>query len=123
MPRTVDVRIVPVRRLVLDVRGRDRDAARLLFRSVVDRFERPHLRAAVPLIQHLGDGRGQRRLAVVDVTDGPNVDMRLVALELGFRHFGFAPSISVVVFVRRRTYAGYKFAAIAAARAQAAAWA
>jgi hypothetical protein len=29
------------------------------------------------------------------VTDGPDVDMGLVALELGFRHFGFAPSISV----------------------------
>jgi hypothetical protein len=49
--------------------------------------------------------------------------MGLIALELGFRHFGFAPSISVVVSVFRRTYAGYKFAAFAAARRQAAAWA
>jgi hypothetical protein len=49
--------------------------------------------------------------------------MGLIALELGFRHFGVAPSISVVVFVRGRTYAGYKFAASAAARHQAAAWA
>jgi hypothetical protein len=29
---------------------------------------------------------------MVDVTDGPDVDMGLVALELGLRHFGVAPS-------------------------------
>jgi hypothetical protein len=28
---------------------------------------------------------------VVDVTDGPDVDVRLVALELLLRHFLFAP--------------------------------
>ena len=38
--RAVDVRIVTVRRLVLHVRGRDRDAALALFGSVVDRVER-----------------------------------------------------------------------------------
>ena len=117
VPRTVDVRVVPVGGLVLDVGGRDRDAARLLLRSVVDRFERPHLGAAVPLVEHLGDGRGQRRLAMVDVTDGADVDMGLVALELGFRHFGVAPSVSVVVFVCGRTYAGYKVPSVGAARA------
>ena len=85
--RAVDVGVVPVGRLVLDVRGRDRDAARLLLRSVVDRVERPHLAGAEVVVQHLGDGRGQRRLAVVDVTDGADVDVGLIALELGFRHF------------------------------------
>jgi hypothetical protein len=40
----------------------------------------------VAIVQHLGDGRGQRRLAMVDVTDGPDVDMGLVALKLGLRH-------------------------------------
>ena len=88
----VDVCVVPVRGLVLDVRGRDRDPARLLLRSVVDRLERPHLGAAELLVQHLGDRGGQRRLAMVDVTDGADVDMGLVALELGLRHFGVAPS-------------------------------
>jgi hypothetical protein len=29
---------------------------------------------------------------MVDVTDGPDVDMGLIALELGLRHFGVAPS-------------------------------
>ena len=37
--RAVDVRVVPVRRLVLDVRGVDRDAALPLLGSVVDRRE------------------------------------------------------------------------------------
>ena len=36
----VDVRVVPVRRLVLDVRDGDRDAARLLLRRLVDLVER-----------------------------------------------------------------------------------
>jgi hypothetical protein len=34
---------------------------------------------------------------VVDVTDGSDVDMGLVALELGLSHFGVAPSSSVGV--------------------------
>ena len=86
VPGAVDVGVVTVGRLVLDVRRRDRDAAGLLLRSVVDLVEGPRL-AAVCLGEHLGDGRRQRRLAVVDVTDGADVDMRLVALELLLRHF------------------------------------
>ena len=42
----VDVRVVAVRRFVLDVRGRDRDAARLLFRRLVDLVIRRKRRAA-----------------------------------------------------------------------------
>jgi hypothetical protein len=45
---------------------------------------------------------------MVDVTDGSDVDMGLVALELGLRHFGVAPS-SLLEFVSGRTYSGYKF--------------
>jgi hypothetical protein len=36
--------------------------------------------------QDLGDGSRERRLAVVDVADGADVDVRLGALELGLRH-------------------------------------
>src|SRR6202171_845569 len=39
MPGAVDLRVVTLLRLVLDMRGRDRDAASLLFRGVVDRVE------------------------------------------------------------------------------------
>jgi hypothetical protein len=34
---------------------------------------------------------------MVDVTDGPDVDVRLVALELLLRHFWFAPDIDLYV--------------------------
>src|SRR6478672_8957468 len=83
--RAVDVRVVAVRRLVLDVRGRDRDAALLLLRSVVDLLEAAGL-TAVRVAEHLRDGGRQRRLAMVDVTDGAYVDVRLIALELFLRH-------------------------------------
>jgi len=36
MPGAIDVRIVTLVGLILDVRGRDRDAARLLFGRLVD---------------------------------------------------------------------------------------
>jgi hypothetical protein len=83
----VDVRVVTRLGLVLDVRDRDRDAALTLLRSLVDhveRRERVHVRVRV--VQHLGDGSSQRRLAMVDVTNGADVDVRLGALKLGLRH-------------------------------------
>jgi hypothetical protein len=39
------------------------------------------------LLQHLRDGRRQRRLPVVNVTDRPYVAVRLIALKFLFRHF------------------------------------
>ena len=86
--RAVDVRVVPLLGLVLDVRDRDRDAALALLRRLVDLVERREgVEVRVLVVQHLGDRRGQRRLAVVDVTDGADVDVRLGPLELGLRHW------------------------------------
>src|SRR5690606_10778332 len=86
--RGVDVRVVTLLGLVLDVRDVDRDAALLLFRRVVDLVERARLvELRVALVQQLGDRRGQRRLAVVNVTDGADVDVRLAPLELRLRHW------------------------------------
>src|SRR5215210_1906213 len=62
----VDVRVVTVLRLVLDVRGVDRVAALLR--------------------EHLRDRGRERRLAVVDVTDRADVQMRLRPLELLLAH-------------------------------------
>ncbi len=90
----VDVRVVAVLGLVLDVRGGDRDAALLLLGSVVDLLEAAGLGASL-LGQHRGDGSGQRRLAVVDVTDRADVDVRLVALELLLRHFAVRSCIDL----------------------------
>src|SRR5438270_5570374 len=84
--RTVHVRVVTVRRLVLHVRGGDRDPALLLLGRVVDLLEASSL-AAVLLGEDLRDGGGQRRLAVVDMPDRADVDVRLVALELLLRHW------------------------------------
>ncbi len=76
----VDVRVVTVRRFVFDVRRRDRDAASLFFRSSVDLVVR------LELAEILRDRSSQRRLAVVDVTDRANVDVRLIALKLALCH-------------------------------------
>src|SRR5690606_8495807 len=89
--RGVDVRVVALRRLVLDVRDVDRDTALLLLGSRVDLVEvaldvRRQVRVRVR--ERLRDRRRQRRLTVVDVTDGADVDVRLGPLELGLSHWG-----------------------------------
>src|SRR5918997_4835 len=94
MPGTVDMGIVPLFSLVLDVRDRDRDAPLLLLGGLVDHVERRclvHVRVLV--VQDLGDRRGQRGLAVVDVTDSPDVDVRLGPLELRLRHWSRPPAL------------------------------
>ncbi len=68
----IDVRVVAVRGLVLDVSGRDGDAARLLFRRLVDLVVCRE-RCTARFSQNLGDRCGQRCLAMVDVTDGADV--------------------------------------------------
>ena len=81
----IDVGVMPVGGLVFDVRRRDRDAARLLFRRLVDLVIGRERRTA-RFRQHLGDRRRQRRLAVVDVTDRSDVAMRLITFKLCFGH-------------------------------------
>src|SRR6202158_686774 len=86
MPRTVNVRVMPVGRLVLHVRYRNGDPPLALFWRVVNRVERAELHLGVVLRQYFGDRRRQRRLAVVNVTNRSNVDVRLTALEFFLRH-------------------------------------
>jgi hypothetical protein len=81
VPRAVDVRVVAGVGLVLDVGDRDRDPALALLGSVVDRVERAVLGLALEG-EVLADRGGERRLAVVDVADRADVDVRLRALEL-----------------------------------------
>src|SRR6266545_183301 len=83
--RAVDVRVVPLLRRVLDVRGRDGDAALPLLGRLVDLVVGHELREALRRAV-LGDRRGERGLTVVDVTDGPDVHVRLVPLELFLGH-------------------------------------
>jgi len=84
--RAIDVRVVAIRRLILDVRRRNRDSAGFFFRSVVDRIKRPEQDLRVVLREHLGDRRRQRGLAMIDVTDGANVAVRLIAFKFLFGH-------------------------------------
>src|SRR5690606_20733354 len=77
--------IVAVRRIVFHVGGRDRDPALTLFRGVVDLVEGPH-RTAPGFRAYARQRRGQRRLAVVHVTDRPYVDVGLVAFKFFLRH-------------------------------------
>jgi hypothetical protein len=72
--RAVDVRVVARLGLVLDVRDRDGDAALTLLGSLVDLVERRSgVESGVLVVQDLGDRCRQRRLPVVDVTNGADV--------------------------------------------------
>ncbi len=85
MAGTIDVRIVTVLRLILHVRGGDGDAAGLFLRRFVDLVVR-RVGGAAGFRQHLGNCRGQRRLAVIDMADRADVAVRLVALEFRLTH-------------------------------------
>ena len=76
VPWAVDVRVVTGVGLILDVRDGDRDAALALFWGVVDRVEGAILRAPLQG-EVLRDRGGQTRLAVVNVPDRTDVDVRL----------------------------------------------
>ena len=97
MARAIDVGVVAVRGLVFDMRGRNRDAARLLFRRLVD-LVIGRVRRTAGFRQNLGDRRRQRRLAMVDVTDRPDIAMRLVTFKLCFGHSH--PSLSPAPLAR-----------------------
>src|SRR5690606_32010434 len=86
VPGGVDVRVVTRGRLVLDVRGVDGDAARLLLGGLVDLVVRLHLDRRVSRRRGEGDRRGGGGLAVVDVSDRAHVHVRLGTLEYTLSH-------------------------------------
>ena len=86
VPRTIHMRVVPVGGLILHVRGGDGDAPLPLFRRIVNRIKRAELDLGVVLGQHLGDGRRQRGLPVVNVTDRPYVHVRFAAVKFFLCH-------------------------------------
>ena len=75
--------VVAGRRLVLDMRRRNGDAARLLFGRRIDLVIR------LVFAKILGDRRRQRRLAMVDMANRADVHMRLRTLEFTFCHCSF----------------------------------
>src|SRR3546814_17552403 len=70
---------------IFDVRGRNGDAALALFGCLVDVGEIDRS-AAAALRQNLRNRRGQRGLAMVDVTDGADVAVRLRPLKFSLSH-------------------------------------
>ena len=92
----VDVGVVPAFCLVLNVCDRDRDTALTFFRGLVDHVERREgVHVWVTIVQHLCDSSSQRGLAMVNVTNGPDVDVRLIPFKLGLRHLR-TPSVRAV---------------------------
>ena len=89
LPRWPENGVVALLRLVLHVRDVDRDPTLALLRSLVDHVVR---RVVRPLLRRktLRYSRRQRRLAVVDVTDRSDIQMRLAMLELLLRHLRIA---------------------------------
>jgi hypothetical protein len=76
MAGAVYMGIMPFCRLVFDVLDGDGHTPGLFFRGVIDTIERAELGPAILFGQDQCYRRGQRRLAVVDVTDGAHVNMR-----------------------------------------------
>jgi hypothetical protein len=85
----VNVSVVALGGLVLDVRDVDGNSTLALFRRRVDGSEVAlHVGVRRELVsKHLRDRCGERGLAVVNVTDGSDVDVRLGPLELGLSHW------------------------------------
>ena len=81
----IDVGVMALVGLIFDVRRRNRDAARLFFRRLVDLVVSGEGRPA-RLRQDLGDRRRQRRLAMVNVTNRADVAVRLVARKFFLGH-------------------------------------
>src|SRR5271156_3032440 len=94
--RAINVRVVPVRRLVLYVRHSDRNSALALFWRVVNRIKRAERHLRIVLRQHLGNRRRRSRLAVVNVTNRPDIHVRLIPFEFLFRHRSSCSQIKLI---------------------------
>ena len=91
MAGAVNVSVVTLSGLILNVSGVDGDTARLLFRSLVDLRRMPSNSASPSQSQNLGDCSGQSGLAVVNVADGANVNVRQRTVKFFLCHCGYPP--------------------------------
>jgi hypothetical protein len=71
---------MPRRAHVLNVRRRNRNATRLLFRRLVDLIERRHI-TTMYIRHHPRQRSRQRRLSMVHMTNRPYIYVRLLALK------------------------------------------
>ncbi len=95
MTRHIHMRIMPIRRLILNMRHINRDPTLPLLRSLINILKRRRLRTRNPLRQHLRNRRSQRRLPMINMTHGPHIHMRLITLKLLLSHSGFLSQITI----------------------------
>ena len=82
--------------LVLLVRNVDRNTPGLLFRRGVD-FIVLSRKGETLGLQNAGDGGGQGCLAVVNVADGANIDVRLLSLKFSSSHFSICSLLAATL--------------------------
>ena len=85
MSRAVDMGVVTLVGGVFHVRRGNRNAALTLLGGVVDLIVTLDLTAVLGG-EHLGQRRGERRFAVIDVADGADVEVRFGAGEFFLGH-------------------------------------
>ena len=90
MARAVNVSVVTLSGVILNVCGVDGNAALLLLRSLVDCVVCLILSIALES-QNLGDCSGQSGLAVVNVADSADVNVRQRTVKFFLCHCGFPP--------------------------------
>src|SRR5690554_738752 len=84
--RAVYVCVVTGRRIVLNVRGRDGDTTRTLFRCVIDLIESTALTSTPSFVTYTSQGGWQSGVTMVNVTNGAHVYVRLVTFNVWFSH-------------------------------------
>ena len=85
VPGAINVCVVTIGGLILDVCSRNGDSALAFLRSGVD-VSIGHRFTTASFRQHRCDRGGQRRFAVVDVSNCSHVDVRFIPFELFFGH-------------------------------------
>ena len=85
MPRRVNVRVVALSRFIFRMMQRNRNAARFFFGRIVDLIDILHASLEPSHVEDFGNGRGQRGFAVINMTDGADIYVRLGTIEF-FRH-------------------------------------
>src|SRR6056297_3522582 len=80
--RAVYVGVVTGRRIVLNVRGRNGNTTRTLFRCVIDLVEGTRRTRTPNFVTHTGQSSSQGSLTMVYVTDGAHVQVRLITFKL-----------------------------------------
>ena len=94
--------VVAVLGFIFDVGGLDGDSALAFLRRVVDAIEVAHF-GKPPIRLNEGDGCRQRRLAMIDMPNGSNVNMRFSPLKFSARHIGYSFAVFLVLRLKRRS--------------------